>query len=116
MPASVKGGLFVGGAVAVGILAGLLIPTLVGAERGAGNGTRGHTAQLPTMPSLIGRPLDEAKGELRRRRIAYVTDAPSIVEAVAPGILEVCESVPAPGARVRGSARLNAALAGTCGI
>jgi hypothetical protein len=116
MPASVKGGLFVGAAVMVGILAGLLVPTLVGAERAGGKGTRAHTAQLPTMPSVVGRPLDEAKGELRRRRIAYVTDAPSIVEAVAPGILEVCESVPAPGAHVRGSARLHAELAGTCGI
>ena len=115
MPASTKGGLFVGAAVAVGILAGLTVPALVGAEGGTAKKSRAHAA-LPTMPSVIGQPLDQAKGELRRRRIAYVTDAPSMVEAVAPGILEVCDSEPAPGGHVRGSARLRAALAGTCGI
>jgi hypothetical protein len=68
------------------------------------------------MPGVVGRRLDEAQAELDRRGIRYSTDAPDIVEVVAPGILEVCESEPAPGASVRGRARLRAAIAGTCGI
>jgi hypothetical protein len=113
---AVKGGVFVGAAVATGILAGLFVPPLLGSERETAKKPRAHASLLPTMPSVIGEPLDDAKSELRRRRIRYVTDAPDIVEVVAPGILEVCESEPAAGSSVRGSARLHAALAGTCDI
>ena len=115
MPDAVKGGLFVGAAVATGILVGLLVPSLVGAERGT-KGPRAHGAPLPQMPSVVGRPLDEAQSELSGRRITYVTDAPDIVEVVVPNILEVCESEPAPGKSIRGSARLHVAFAGTCDI
>ena len=79
-----------GAAVATGILVGLLVPSLVGAERGT-KGPRAHAAPLPQMPSVVGRPLDEAQSELRGRGITYVTDAPDIVEVVVPSILEVCE-------------------------
>jgi PASTA domain len=116
MTDAVKGGLFVGAAVATGLLAGLLLPSMVGAEREAAKRPRSQVSLLPTMPTVIGQPLDEAQGELRRRGIPYVTDAPDIVDVVLPGILEVCESEPVPGARVPGSARLRAALVGTCGI
>jgi hypothetical protein len=68
------------------------------------------------MPDIVDRRLDEAQAELRSRGIAYVTDAPDLVESVVPEILDVCESEPGPGAQVRGSARLHVALAGTCGI
>jgi hypothetical protein len=68
------------------------------------------------MPSVVGEPLDQARTELKGRGIAYETDAPQIVETVVPDILEVCESDPAPGKSVRGSARLHVALARTCGI
>jgi hypothetical protein len=68
------------------------------------------------MPSVAGRSLDEVRGELSRRGIAYVTDAPDIVEVTVPEILEVCGSDPGPGRPVRGSARLNTAIAGTCDI
>ena len=116
MPDAVKGGLFVGAAVVAGILVGLIVPSLVGSEREAKKAPRAHKPVLPTMPSVTGQPLDEAEGELRRRRIAYVTDAPDIVEAVVPGILEVCDSEPSPGSSIRGSARLHVAVAGTCDI
>ena len=115
MPDAVKGGLFVGAAVATGILVGLLVPSLVGAERDTAKGPRPHKS-LRTMPSVVGQPLDEAQGELRRGGIPYETDAPDLVEAVLPGILEVCESEPDPGRSVRRSARLHVALAGTCAI
>jgi len=113
---AVKGGLFVGAAVATGILAGLFVPPLVGAERETAKKPKAQAPALPTMPSVIGEPLDDAKSELRHRGIRYVTDAPEIVEVVVPGILEVCETEPGPGGSVRGSARLHAAVAGTCGI
>src|SRR5688500_13704751 len=116
MPDAVKGGLFVGAAVATGILIGLFVPSLVGAERETTKGPRAQKPLLPTMPSLAGQPLDEAEGELRRRGIAYVSDAPDIVEVVVPAILEVCESEPAAGRSVRGSARLHVAVTGTCNI
>jgi hypothetical protein len=116
MPGAVKGGLFVGAAVAVGILAGLLVPSLVVAERDAAEGQSASTESAPVMPIVIGRPLDEAEDELRQRGIPYVTDAPDLVEIVVPTALEVCETKPHPGKRVQGTARLRAALAGTCDI
>jgi len=116
MPDAVKGGLFVGAAVVTGILAGLFVPPLVGAERDAAKRPRAHASPLPTMPKVIGQPLDEAEGELHRLGIRYETDAPGLVEKVVPGFLEVCGSVPGPGSSVRRSARLQTALAGTCDI
>jgi hypothetical protein len=117
MPDALKGGLFVAAAVATGLVAGLFLPSLVGTERHTAKGRPGAQRPLrPTMPSVIGRSLDEARGELSRRGIAYVTNAPDVVEVTVPEILEVCESEPGPGRRVRGSARLRTAIAGTCGI
>jgi PASTA domain len=118
MPDAVKGGLFVGAAVAAGILVGLFVPSLVVADRESSKerGPRAHKPVLPTMPSVAGQPLEDAEGELRRRGIAYETDAPEIVEVVVPGILEVCDSEPGAGSSIRGSARLHVAVAGTCGI
>jgi hypothetical protein len=111
---AVKGGLFVAAAVATGLLAGFLLPSIVGAGDTASR-SRPH-ASLPTMPSVVGRPLDAAGRELRRRKISYASDAPDIVEAVVPQFLEVCESEPSPGGHVRGSARLHVAVTGTCGL
>jgi PASTA domain len=116
MPHAVKGGLFVGAAVATGILVGLFVPSLVGTKRETAKGPRAHESLLPTMPSVLGQPLDEAQEELRSRGITYVTDAPDIVEEVLPEILEVCESEPGPGRSIRGSARLHVAPARTCNI
>lgn len=116
MPDAMKGGLFVGAAVATGILVGFFVPSVVGAERETAKRPRAQMSRLPTMPSVIGQPLDEAQGELRRRGIPYVADAPDIVEVVVPDILEVCGSEPGPGRGVRGSARLRTALTGTCHI
>ena len=116
MSDAVKGGLFVGAAVATGILVGLFVPSLVGADRETTNKPRAQKPSLPTMPSVVGRPLDEAEGQLRSRGIAYVADAPDIVEVVAPGILEVCASEPAAGRSIRGDARLHVAVTGTCDI
>ena len=116
MPDAVKGGLFVGTAVAIGILVGLLAPSLVGAERQTAKRPRAHTPPPPSMPAVIGKPLDEAEAALRSRGIDYVTDAPDLVEMLVPAVLEVCESEPAPGKSVRGSARLRAELKGTCNI
>jgi hypothetical protein len=115
MSDAVKGGLFVGAAVMTGLLAGLFVPPLVGAERPAAKRPRAQAA-LPTMPSIIGQPLDEAQAELRRRGISYETDAPGLVKSVLPQILEVCKTEPGPQALVRGSAHLHAALAGTCDL
>ena len=112
---AVKGGLFVGAAVLTGLLVGLFVPSLVGPERDTAKRPRPH-ASLPTMPSVIDQPLDEAQSELHSRGIHYVTDVPHIVEVAAPGILDVCDSEPAPGKSVRGSARLHVSIAGTCHI
>jgi hypothetical protein len=116
MRGPLKGGLFVGSAVAVGILAGMLVPSLVVAERETPKRPGAQTASLPTMPSLVGLPLDEAESVLAGRGIEYETDGPSLIEGAVPTIFEVCEIEPAAGAKVRGSARLRTALAGTCGI
>ena len=115
MPSAVKGGLFVGAAVAAGMLAGLLVPSMVVAEREPrANANRPPEQALPTMPSLVGRPLDEAEDELRRRDISYSTDGPQLVEVLVPTVLEVCETEPVAGAQVRSEARLRTAVAGTC--
>ena len=106
-----------GAAVATGLLAGLLVPSLVGTEREAARGAgREHESLPPTMPGVIGESLDRARSRLARRGISYVTDAPGIVEDTVPQILEVCGSEPGPGRRVRGSARLSTAITGTCDI
>jgi hypothetical protein len=112
VPDAVKGGLFVGAAMVVGLVAGLLIV----AGRGTADGSRPDGPRLPTMPAVVGQPLDEAERTLRRRGIRYMTDAPRIVETTVPGILEVCESEPAPQRGIRGRAQLHVSLAGTCGI
>jgi hypothetical protein len=116
MPEAVKGGLFVGAAVVTGILVGFIVAPLVGAERSTAKRPRAHAVLLPKMPNVIGQRLDEAGGELRRRKVRYVTDAPDFVEQLVPSIMEVCESEPGPGSSVRGRARLRTAVAGTCGI
>jgi PASTA domain len=116
VPDVVKGGLFVGAAVTMGMLAGLLLPNFIGDERETAKRPRAQKSLPPTMPSVIGQPLDEAEGELRRRGISYVADAPDIFEATVPDFLEVCGSEPNPGRPVRGSAHLRTALAGTCHI
>jgi hypothetical protein len=116
MPSAVKGGVFVGAAVTVGILAGLLVPSLVVAERGTAARPKKSAPPLATMPSLVGRTLEEAEDELSRRQISYSTDAPHLVEVLVPTVLEVCETEPPAGVKVRGNARVRAAVAGTCSI
>jgi hypothetical protein len=116
MRGPLKGGLFVGSAVAVGLVAGLLLPSLVVAERGTEERSGGEAVALPTMPSLIGLPLDDAEAVLARRGIDHVTDGPGMFEGAVPTIFEVCETEPIAGAKVRGSAHLRTSLAGTCGI
>lgn len=113
MSDSLKGGLFVGAAVAVGLLVAFLVPTMV-VGRGAAKGQRAQAPPPPVMPNVVGRPLDEAERELRRREITYVTDEGDVLGVVVPSVWEICETVPRPGARVRQSARLRAALPGTC--
>lgn len=113
MSDSLKGGLFVGAAVAVGLLVAFLVPPMV-AGRGTAKGQRAQAPPPPVMPNVVGRPLDEAERALRRREIAYVTDEGDVLGVVVPSVWEICETVPAAGMRVRRSARLRAALPGTC--
>ena len=115
MPDSLKGGLFVGAAVAVGILVAFLVPPLV-VGRETANEPKTDAPPLPSMPNMIGRPLDEAEEELARRGIAYVTDGGDIFGIVVPSIWEVCETEPGGGEKVRGTAHLRAALPSTCDI
>jgi len=115
MSGSLKGGLFVAGAVAVGLLAAFLLPALV-AGRETARGQRPHARPLPAMPDIVGLPLDEAESELSRREIAHVTDTEEILGVVMPSVWEVCETEPGPGHKVSGTARLRAALPGTCAI
>jgi hypothetical protein len=110
-----KGGLFVGAAVAFGFLFAFLVPPLV-VGRETAKGPRTDEPPLPTMPTVVGRPLDEAEEELGRRRIAYVTDGGDIFGIVVPSVWEVCETDPGGGEKVRGTAHLRAALPGTCSI
>ena len=115
MSSSMKGGLFVGAAVAVGLLAGFLVPPLV-SGREADKGRKTNAQQVPSMPNIIGRPLAEAEKELARHGIAYVTDSEDIVGIVVPSVWEVCETKPSVGEKVRGAAHVRAALPSTCGI
>jgi hypothetical protein len=115
MPDVFKGGLFVGSAVVVGILAGLLIPQMVVADRDSKDrGERRPKPALPTMPAVIGDSVSDAEAALERRRIAHETDADGILGVVIPEIWEVCDSDPLPGAKVSGTVHLTAALPGTC--
>jgi hypothetical protein len=115
MSGSLKGGLFVGAAVAVGLLAAFLVPPLV-VGRETAKGSKGDAPPPPAMPHIIGRPLDEAEAELARRGIVYVTEGGDIFGIVVPSIWEVCETDPAGGEKVRGTAHLRAALPSTCGV
>jgi hypothetical protein len=115
MPDSLKGGLFVGAAVAVGLLVAFLVPPLVVGSETA-NQPKTDAPPPPAMPNVIGRPLDEAEEELARRGIAYVTDRGEIFGVVVPSIWEVCETEPGGGEKVRGTAHLHAALPSTCDI
>ena len=115
MPDSLKGGLFVGAAVAVGFLLAFLVPMLVVGRETANEPTT-DAPPLPSMPNMIGRPLDEAEEELARRGIAYVTDGGDIFGIVVPSIWEVCETEPGGGEKVRGTAHLRAALPSTCDV
>ena len=114
MSGPLKGGLFVGAAVAVGMLAGFLLPPLVvGSE---GRSDRAGKPPRPAMPNLVGRSLDEAENVLGRRGIAYVTDGEEIFGVSVPSIMEVCETAPGAGEPVRGTVRVRAALSNTCAI
>ena len=115
MSASLKGGLFVGAAVAVGLLTAFLVPPMV-VGRETAKGSRAKPPTLPAMPDVVGRPLDEAEQELGRRGIAHVTDGGDVLGVVIPSIWEVCETAPGPGARVRGTAHVRAAPPGACDI
>ena len=114
MSGSLKGGLFVGAAVAVGLLAGFLLPSLVVGNKG-GN-TAADKPARPAMPDVVGRRLDEAEDTLDRREIAYVTDGDDIFGISVPAIMEVCETVPGAGEPIRGTVRVRAALSRTCAI
>jgi len=114
MSGSLKGGLFVGAAVTVGLLVAFLLPPLVVGTETAKRPKSKST--LPAMPDVVGRPLDEAEDELGRRGIAYVTDGEEVFGVVIPSLWEVCETVPGGGAKVHGTARVHAAPPSTCGI
>jgi hypothetical protein len=114
MSGSLKGGLFVGAAVAVGLLAAFLVPPLV-VGRETAKGPKANPPR-PTMPDIVGRQLDEAEEELGRRGIAYVTDGGDILGIVVPSIWEVCATEPGGGQKVSRTAHLRAALPGTCSI
>ena len=115
MSGPLKGGLFVGAAVAVGFLLAFLAPPLV-VGRETAKGPRTHRPPPPAMPDLIGRPLDEAEAELGRREIAHVTDGGDLFGIVVPSIWEVCETEPGAGEQVRGTAHLRTALPSMCGV
>jgi hypothetical protein len=115
MSGFLKGGLFVGAAVAVGLLAAFLVPPMV-VGREPARGPKSDAPPPPAMPNVVGRPLDEAEQALGRRGIAHVTDAGDVLGIVVPSVWEVCESEPEAGRTVRGTARLRAALPGTCAI
>jgi hypothetical protein len=115
MSGPLKGGLFVGAAVAVGLLAAFLVPQSVVGRHGAATAGAGKPPR-PAMPDVVGRPLDEAQDALRARRIAYVTDGGDIFGIDVPSIMEVCETVPSAGEPVRGTVRVRAALPRTCAI
>jgi PASTA domain len=115
MSGFVKGGVFVGAAVAAGLLVGFLVPPLVvGREHDKGGEANAQT--LPSMPNIIGRPLDQAENELARNGITYVTDSGDIFGIVVPSVWEVCETEPGTGETVRGTAHVRAALPTTCSI
>ena len=115
MSSPVKGGLFVGAAVAVGLLTAFILPPLVvGSGSSATAGT--EKPPRPAMPDVVGRPLDEAQEALGRRGISYVTDGEDILGISVPSIMEVCETVPGAGEQVRGTVRVRAALSQTCAI
>ncbi len=115
MSGPIKGGLFVGAAVAVGLLAGFLLPGLVVGREGAATAEAGQPPR-PSMPDVVGRPLDEAEDLLGRRGIAYRTDGGDVFGIEVPSVMEVCDTVPAAGERLHGAVRVRAALSGTCAI
>jgi hypothetical protein len=115
MSDSLKGGLFVGAAVAVGLIAAFVLPSMVAGGE-ASKGRQAKAPPPPVMPNVVGRPLDEAERELRTRQITFVTDEDDVLGVVVPSVWEVCETQPNAGSRVRRGARLRAALPGTCDL
>ena len=115
MSGPVKGGLFVGAAVAVGLLAAFLLPPLVVGDQGAAT-AKARKPPPPAMPDVIGARLNDAEDTLARRGIAYTTDGGDIFGIAVPSIMEVCETVPRAGEPVRSTVRMRAALPRTCAI
>ena len=115
MPDFLKGCLFVGAAVVVGILAGLIVPSLVVDDSGGGETTasRDRVPPPPTMPDVVGKSLDVAEQRLERRDISHEAVGRDIFGYVPP-MFEVCETNPAPGEPVRGTAVLQVELPGLC--
>ena len=115
MPDFAKGCLFVGAAVVVGMLAGLAVPLFVdpGTDRAATIASRKPVAPRPVMPDLVGQKLDVAQETLDRRGMDHETVG-GVLGVVVPSVFEVCETEPAPGQQVHGTAYLHVELPGLC--
>jgi hypothetical protein len=120
MPDFLKGCFFVGAAVAVGILAGLIVPSLVVDEAGKPETIaskepvpRPAPPARPTMPFVVGQSVEDAERLLDRRGIDHETTGADIFGYVPP-VFEVCESDPPAGEEVRGTASLRVDLPGLC--
>ena len=116
MPDFAKGCLFVGAAVAVGMLAGFVVPMFVdpGTKRTATIASREPVRpSQPVMPDLTGEKLDDAEQILDRRGIDHETVG-GVLGLVVPSVFEVCETEPAPGRQVHGTAYLYVELPGSC--
>jgi hypothetical protein len=118
----VKGGLFVGAAVAVGAIAGLVLVSIAPADqRGRSKTLADRSAGVPRapsagprMPQLVGRRLDQAEDELDRRGIVYEQDGAGTVGRFVPVIWEVCDTAPGAGETVAGTVKLYVELPGQC--
>jgi PASTA domain len=116
MPDFAKGCLFVGAAVTVGMLVGFAVPMFVdpGTERAATIASRKPVLPpQPVMPDLTGQKLDDAEQTLDSRRIDHETIG-GVLGLVVPSVFEVCETEPAPGQQVHGTAYLYVELPGSC--
>ena len=105
-----------GVAVVVGMLAGFLVPPLVdpGPERAATIASRKPVPPpKPAMPDVTGLKLQDAEQLLDQRGIDHDTEG-SVLGVVVPSVFEVCETEPAPGQEVQGTAYLHVDLPGLC--
>jgi hypothetical protein len=123
--------LFIGAAVLVGVVAGVIVPVLAisgdsrdragrravvagGDRNSSGAANRDSAPSSPDMPDVVGESLDVADQQLDERGIPYDTEGGGLFGVIDDSNWEVCDTYPDAGEPVRDSALLAVDRPGEC--